>query len=233
MFFKKLRQANPKTPVSVAIDFEAQLAQNANQSKRIAWAIASCCMALTGLAITALILLIPLKQTVPYLTYVDKDTGVTQVVEVATVSKITQDEVNAKHWVGRYAQTRERYVYQLLQDDYDFIVATTDVSQQKAYSAIYQAGPNKKDALLRDQVEERIRVVTVQLSPSQTGRASVRYVKDTYRAGSRAAEKSEAFVADMAFEWSGNGQWTEKSLLINPLGFRVTAYRVTPEVAEK
>lgn len=233
MLFAKLFQKKTKATAPVAIEFEAQLAFKSARSERRAWIVAFCALLLAGLAITTLMLLLPLKQTVPYLTYVDKTTGVTQVVEVATVSKITQDEVNAKHWVGRYVQTRERYVYQLLQDDYDFVVATTDATQQKAYSIIYEAGPSKKDAVLRDQFEERIRITSVQLSPSQTGRASVRYVKETFRAGSRAADKSESFIADLAFEWSGNGQWTERALLINPLGFRVTAYRVTPEVLDK
>lgn len=220
----------PKASAPAAIEFEAQLALRSARSERRAWFVAFCSLLLAGLAITTLILLLPLKQTVPYLTYVDKDTGVTQVVEVATISKITQDEVNAKHWVARYVNTRERYVYQLLQADYDFVVATTDASQQKAYASIYEVGPNKKDALLLDQVEERIRITAVQLSPSQTGRASVRYVKETFRAGARTPDKTESFIADLAFAWSGTGQWTEKALLINPLGFRVTAYRVTQEV---
>lgn len=226
-------QAPKRTTAPVVIEFEAQLARDAYASKRLAWLVAFCSLLLAGLAITALILLLPLKQTVPYLTYVDKDTGVTQVVDVATISKITQDDVNVKHWVGRYVQTRERYVYQLLQDDYDFVMATTDPTQQKAYAAIYEVGPNKKDAVLRDQQEERVRITAVQLSPSQTGRASVRYVKETFKAGSRAPDKTEAFIVDLAFTWGSNGQWTERSLLINPLGFRVTAYRVTAEVADK
>jgi type IV secretory pathway component VirB8 len=225
--------ASKRATAPVVIEFEAQLARDAYASKRLAWLVAFCSLLLAGLAITALILLLPLKQTVPYLTYVDKNTGVTQVVDVATISKITQDDVNVKHWVGRYVQTRERYVYQLLQDDYDFVMATTDPSQQKAYAAIYEVGPNKKDAVLRDQQEERVRITAVQLSPSQTGRASVRYVKETFKAGSRAPDKTEAYIVDLAFTWGSNGQWTERSLLINPLGFRVTAYRVTAEVADK
>ncbi len=228
--FARHTQRKAAPPV---IEFEAQLARDAYASKRLAWTVAFCGLLIAGLAITSLIFLLPLKQTVPYLTYVDKATGVTQVVDVATISKITQDDVNIKHWVGRYVQTRERYVYQLLQDDYDFVMATTDPRLQKQYAAIYEDGPNKKDAVLRDQQEERVRIIAVQLSPSQTGRASVRYVKETLRAGSRAPDKTEAFVADLAFGWGTNGQWTERSLLINPLGFRVTAYRVTAEVADK
>lgn len=229
MFSKK--PSKTKVTATPAVEFEAQLALEAYASKRLAWIVAFCSFFLAGLSVTALILLLPLKQTVPYLNYVDKETGVTQVVEVATLSMVTQDEVNARHWVGRYVQTRERYVYQLLQDDYNFVLATTDSGQQKSYSAIYENGPNKKDAVLRDQTEERIRVTAVQLSPSQTGRASVRYVKETFRAGSRAPDKTERFIADLAFTWGDTGQWTERTLLINPLGFRVTAYRVTTEVA--
>ena len=73
---------------------------------------------LLGAGLATLVAVLPLKQTVPYLVYVDKATGVTQVVDVATPSRITQDEVHARHWVTRYVQARERYVYQLLQDDY-------------------------------------------------------------------------------------------------------------------
>ena len=96
MIFGKRTRKKAIATAPIAIEFEAQLARDAYASKRLAWVVAFCSLLLAGLAITALILLLPLKQTVPYLTYVDKATGVTQVVDVATVSKITQDEVNAR-----------------------------------------------------------------------------------------------------------------------------------------
>ena len=116
IFKRKLRSIETANP---AVEFEAQLALSAQSSKRIAWIIAGACLILTCLALFAIIVMLPLKQTVPYLIYVDKVTGITQVVDVATPSKITQDDVNAKHWVTRYVQARERYIYQLLQEDYD------------------------------------------------------------------------------------------------------------------
>lgn len=225
--FRKKGQPQTAEP---AIEFEAQLALQAHRSKRVAWAIAVAAFVVAVLALSAVNALIPLKQTVPYLIYVDKASGLTQVVDVANPSKITSDEVNAKHWVARYVQTRERYLYQLLQDDFDFSIATSDAAIGKEYARIYQPGPNKKDQLLRDQVEERIRITAVQLSPSQTGRATVRYLRETIRAGSREPDKVENFIADLAFRWSPTGQWTERNRLINPLGFTVTAYRTTAEV---
>ena len=230
IFKRKLRSIETANP---AVEFEAQLALSAQSSKRIAWIIAGACLILTCLALFAIIVMLPLKQTVPYLIYVDKVTGITQVVDVATPSKITQDDVNAKHWVTRYVQARERYIYQLLQEDYDFVMATSAGDQQKVYSKIFEPGPAKKDAALRDQVEERIRVLTVQLAPGQAGRATVRYIKETFRTGSRDPEKSETFLSDLAFSWTTVSAWTETNRLINPLGFKVNAYRQTPEIAQQ
>lgn len=228
--FKKKTVDRQSAPASV--EFEALLASDARSSKRIAWSVAFGCLVVAALAVAAVIVMLPLKQTVPYMIYVDKATGITQVVDVATPSKITLDEVNAKHWVSRYLQTRERYVYQLLQEDYDFVMSTSDANQQSIYAKIYEL-PNKKDDILRAQVEERIKVITVQLSPGQTGRATVRYIKETYRAGARFPEKSETLICDMAFSWTPVSAWTEKSRLTNPLGFRTTAYRVTPELSQQ
>ncbi len=229
----KLFPKKDSTATTAAIEFEAQMALSAQSSKRIAWLVATACLLIAGLAILAVIAMLPLKQTVPYLIYVDKSTGITQVVDVATPSKITQDEVNAKHWVTRYIQARERYIYQLLQEDYDFVMATSDAAQQKIFAKIFEPGPNKKDAVLRDQVEERIRIASVQLAPGQAGRATVRFIKETYRAGAREPEKVETMIVDLAFGWAPVGAWTEKNRLINPLGFRVLAYRVTPELTQQ
>lgn len=230
-FFKK----NSKTVQAAqpAIEFEAQIALSAQSSKRTAWFVAAASLFLAGLTVIAIIAMLPLKQTVPYLIYVDKTTGITQVVDVATPSKITQDEVNAKHWVTRYVQSRERYIYQLLQEDYDFVMATSDSAQQKVFVKVFEPGPNKKDAVLRDQVEERIRIASVQLAPGQAGRATVRYIKETYRAGARDPEKTETLIADLAYGWAPVGAWTEMNRLLNPLGFRVVAYRVTPELTQQ
>ena len=38
------------------------------------------------------------------------------------------------------------------------------------------------------------------------------------------------FVADLAFDWASVRGWDAQALLVNPLGFRVNAYRVTPEL---
>lgn len=233
IFFKKNFGSKSGTPATAAIEFEAQMALSAQSSKRFAWFVASASLFLAGLTIVAIIAMLPLKQTVPYLIYVDKTTGITQVVDVATPSKITQDEVNAKHWVTRYVQSRERYIFQLLQEDYDFVMATSDASQQKIFARVYEPGPSKKDAVLRDQVEERIRIASVQLAPGQAGRATVRFIKETFRAGSREPEKVETLIADLAFGWAPVGAWTERNRLINPLGFRVLAYRVTPELTQQ
>lgn len=174
-----------------------------------------------------LVLLLPLKQTVPYLVYLDKATGVTQVADVMTPSRITQDQANARHWVYRYVLARERYVYKLLQADLEFAVALSTPEQSKELIRPYEEGPQKKDVLLKDRVEERVRVLSVSITSE--GKATARFIKETFSAGITTPEKSESFIADIAFEWTGANGWTEANLLVNPLGFKVSAYRTTLE----
>lgn len=212
-----------------ALEFEAVLAKRAHQSEKTAWWVAAAAFVVALIALGTLLALLPLKQTVPYLIYLDKATGITQVVDVATPSRITQDQMNARHWVRQHVLARERYVYKLLQEDYEFVMATASSEQQKAYGKQFEPGPRKKDAVLRDQVEERIKILSVHLSASQSGKATVRLSKETWHAGAVSAEKVESWIADVAYDWVGVKGWDEQSLLINPLGFRVLAYRLTLE----
>lgn len=215
------------------IEFESQIAKQALDSKRIAWYVAAAGFTFALGELIAIVVMLPLKQVVPYLIYVDKNTGVTQVVDVATPARITSDELNARHWAERYVLARERYIYQILQEDFDFVIATSSDVQQKEYRHLFDPGPQKKDVLFRDQIEERIRITNVQVAPGQTGRATVRYIKETYRTGSRDPDKIEGFICDLAFYWSGTGKWSDKSILTNPFGFKVTAYRTTPEITHQ
>lgn len=216
----------PKT-ASAPIEYEARLAQiERSKSSTMAW-FAAGSLVIAALSVTAVLILLPLQKLVPFMVYVDK-TGATQVAQVVDRAIMTSKESVARHFVARYVSTRERYLYQLLQSDYDFIVATTATPIVGVYSSQYE-GPNKKDAVLGDRVEEKIRLISVVLSPSTTGRATVRFVKETWATGSRSMQKTETFVVDMAYDWDEVTGWNDTTLLLSPLGFKVTAYRVTPE----
>ena len=212
------------------LSFEAVIAHRAAQSERRAWVIAAAATLIALIAVVAVVLMTPLKQVVPHLIYIDKDTGVTQVVSVVDTRTLSNDDVNARYWLARYVRARESYVYKLLQDDYDLTMALSAPTVGGEFSSIYE-GPNNKSTRLLDAVEERVHIISAEPTPGATGRATVRFEKTTWRVGLRQPEKTQTFLADMAFEWRPITGWDVRDLLINPLGFTVTAYRATPEMA--
>lgn len=233
LFGKKSKSAQTVSAVQLAksaeppVEYEARLAQAERRNSTILGVFAGVCGLIALLSVASVLILIPFQKLVPMMVYVDK-TGATQVAQVVEPTIMTSNESVARHFVAKYVATRERYLYQLLQDDFNFVVATTDSPILAEYASKYE-GPNKKDAILGDRVEEKIRLVSVVLSPSTAGRATVRFVKETWAVGSRTMQKSENFIADMAYGWDAVNGWNDTTLLLNPLGFKVQAYRVSPE----
>ncbi len=209
--------------------FEAILAHRVYKSERRAWIVAGVAIIVAIIAVTAVAVMVPLKQVVPHLIYVDKESGATQVVSVVDSRTVGNDEVNARYWLARYVKARESYLYKLLQEDYDLTMALSAPNVGADYSTIYE-GPNNKSTRLVDAVEERVRIISAEPTPGVTGRGTVRFEKVTWRVGLRQAEKTETYLADIAFDWKPITGWSVGDLLKNPLGFTVTAYRATPEL---
>lgn len=212
-----------------ALSFEVDIAQRSYKSERWAWTLVIVFAVIAAMAVAAVLLLTPLKQTIPYFVYVDKETGATQAVVVNDRASITTNEAVARYWLGRYISARERYVYRLQQEDFDFVVATSAPAVAQEYSYPY-TGPTNRAELLKETIEERINILSVQLTPATTGRGTVRFQKITWRAGMREPESVKNYVADVAFDWVESTHWSPKDLLINPMGFAVLAYRTTQEL---
>lgn len=212
------------------LSFEAVIAHRAYKSERRAWMVAAAATTMAVVAVLAVALLTPLKQVVPYLIYVDKETGVTQVVSVVDSRTLNNDDINARYWLARYVKARESYLYKLLQEDYDLTMALSAQTVGAEFSAVYE-GPNNKSTRLIDAVEEKVHIISAEPTPGTNGRGTVRFEKTTWRVGLRQAEKTQTYLADIAFEWRPITGWDVRDLLVNPLGFTVTAYRATPEIA--
>lgn len=226
------RKKSPKPLVKPDIDalsFEADIAQRSYKSERAAWALVVVFAIIAILAVGAVLLMTPLKQTIPYHVYVDKETGAMQAVVVNDRVSITTNEAVARYWLGRYVSARERYVYRLQQEDYDFVMATSATPVAQEYSYPY-TGPTNRADLLKETIEERINILSVQVTPGATGRGTVRYQKIVWRAGMREPESVKTYVADVAFDWIAPTNWSTKDLLVNPMGFAVLAYRTTQEL---
>lgn len=235
--FKRIKTAPYTSPrprdvdLSPGLAFEAVLAHRSYRSEKIAWAIAICAIVLATISGSALLVMLPLKQTAAYVVTVDKNTGASQVVSAVDARQITNNEVNAQYWMARYVSARESYLYKILQSDYDVVMALSSQNVGAAYSAQFE-GPNSKATKFGDSAEDRIRIISVQPTPGQYGRGTVRFEKTSWNSARQPTRPAEVFQADLAFEWLNITGWDTRDLLINPLGFSVSAYRVTPELVQ-
>jgi type IV secretion system protein VirB8 len=229
MFGRKKQVRKLSKPDVDGLDFEAEINRRSYRSERFAWALVGVSALITGLAVAAVWAMVPLKQTIPYYIFVDKETGATQAVVVNDAATITTNEAVARYWLGRYVSARERYVYRLQQEDYDFVNATSRPAVSREYSQLFE-GPTSKAEMLKETVEERISILSVQVTPGAIGRGTVRYQKIIWRSGMREPESVKTYVADIAFDWESVKGWGTKDLLINPMGFAVAAYRTTQEL---
>jgi type IV secretion system protein VirB8 len=217
--------------VAEAMTWEADRAVQRARSERVAWRVATGACVVAALAVTAVIVMLPLKTEKNHIVYVDRVTGNQEVVSVVNTREIASNrELNEKFWARKYVIARESYLYPLLQLDYDTVLALSSDEVGRPYAKAFD-GENAKDKRLGPGVEERIKVISVVLPPDQVGKAVIRFEKLVKRVNADQAEPPQTFVATMAFEFRPSMRGREKDLIENPLGFKVTAYRVDAEIA--
>lgn len=200
------------------------------RSEKRAWIFAVTGWGFALLAIGALALMVPLKQTVPYVLSVDRTTGNVEVLDVAEPRSVQYQPLLDKHWAQRYVIARESYHWRLLQQDYELVLAMSSDDVAREYTQIYE-GPNARDKKLGAYHELRVKVLSVTAQPDVEGRMVVRFERQFRRTDVGQTEPPQTYVATMAFEYHTAAVAIEKQLLQNPLGFRVVAYRLDAETS--
>lgn len=211
--------------------WEANMEALRAKSERRAWIVAGAACAVAFTAVLSLAFLAPFKRTVPYLFAMDKATGNVEYVGAVDERRILgYQELLDKHWAQRYILARESYNYRLLQGDYDTVLGLSSEGVARDYAKLYE-GPNARDAKYGNNVEVKATVVSVQLSKNPAGlQAVARFTKTPRRVQSDLSEPTQYYVATIAYEYAPTMFGKEQDLLANPLGYKVTSYRVDAEL---
>lgn len=213
-----------------ALDWEADRGAQLERSERRAWLVAGTASLLCLAFGIALALLAPLRVRVPYVFALDKASGNVELVQaVDDRTVVGYQELLDKHFATRYVLARESYVFKLLQLDYDTVLALSTDELGREYARQYE-GPNARDKRLGPYGEIRIEVRSVTLARDAVGAKAVVRFEKTFRRGEGDPGRSETFVATMTFHYQPSMLGTERDLISNPLGFRVTTYRVDAEL---
>jgi type IV secretion system protein VirB8 len=208
-----------------AKDWEASQNEALERSEARAWKIVRVMSVITMLSVGALAVMAPFYKVIPAVFNTDRATG--EVMQVITdPTTIEADELVTKNMLATYVTRRERYHWTLLDDDFDTVLQMSDESIARDYKAIYD-GPNALDKRLGDGTDIRVKIVSVELSPNEPGkRGTVRWERRTRR-NNQDVGGVERFSSTMSFKFAPPDVFKrEKTLIANPMGFKVTGYAV-------
>lgn len=231
MFRRKEPSEAPTTEKDVfdaAMNWESSRVATIEKSERRAWLIAFAATVSAGIAIAAVAMMVPLKETVPYVVRVDNTTGVPDIVTAMKDKAITGDEVMDKYWLAQYVRSRETYDWYTLQRDYNTVGLLSSANVGAAYSQLFE-GKDALDKTYGKTVRATVEIVSV--VPTGKGTGTVRFIKTTKRTDQENAPgQTTKWVATVAYEYRNTALIKESARLVNPFGFQVLSYRVDPEM---
>lgn len=213
-----------------AMNWETSRIEMIENSERRAWKVAFSASGLAILAMVAIFIMLPLKQTVPYVVRVDNATGVPDIMTMLKDERVSHDDVMDKYWLSQYVLARETYDWYTLQKDYQTVGLLSSPTVGAEYAEKF-TGVDALDKKNGASMRSTIQIVSV--VPDGNGTGTVRFIKTTKRIGDTGAGIVSRWIATIAYEYRNPSKMKESARLINPFGFQVQSYRVDPEMGGK
>jgi type IV secretion system protein VirB8 len=221
-----------KKAVKEARSWEASNAKLKAESEARAWWVAKLTSAIAILCVIAIVIMMPLKEPpVPYVLRENTATGHVEPLTVLNEKVMTGDEVRDKYWAWLYVQSRERYDWYTLQNDYETMGALSSAPEAKAYKSLFE-GKNALDKKWGDKV--RVDVRKRSQTMLSTGVISTRFVKTTTRLNDPNDKGTPTcWIATVGLDYLTPSRMNQKTRDINPWGFHALSYRVDPDVCDQ
>lgn len=214
------------------ISYEANIRYLVDKSNKRAWFIAFISTFVTVIAIVAVMLLTPLKTVVPYLIKVDQSTGMVEMMTVLNRKDIGKDEALDKYFLATYINAREGYIYQLLNHDYVLTQLMSSKEVASKYRALY-AGANARDSVLTNDNVIDVKILSIVLGNSNGINTATIRMQLNQKNLTSGAVVSSVKVATLTYDYFVDEASSEENRIENPLGFKVTKYRVDSEIVRK
>mgnify|MGYP002741472255 CR=1 FL=1 len=212
---------------SDVLDWEANVIDLYQKSERKAWTVAK--FSATGfvLSVVAIGLLMPLKESVPYVMRVDKSTGVIDVVTSVRGKNVSNDEVQDKYFINNLVVNREGYDWHTIKNSYLVTHELSSPEVFKPFETLYQSGqaPNK---LYGTKFSIKVEVTSITLADGDT--ATVRFAKVRQDAETGNEVERTNWIATIGYKYNQEIFMKESQRLINPFGFKAISYQVVPEI---
>ncbi|WP_427047281.1 virB8 family protein [Halomonas casei] len=226
---EKIKQDDWKQYLAERNTLEAELIGEAYKSRSRAWWVARALglVAILSLLVMALLIHRYSQPLPPYLLTIDETTG-----EASTVS-LMREEISYgaaldRYWISRYVAARETYNYFNQQEHYDTVMLMSSRQVGSEYANQF-GGESGLDVRWGDNVTVKVNVTSVMPNENNPGTATVRYSTQARDRSRSQVDSPEYWIAQINYHYP-NSTMTSSQREVNPLGFRVRAYDVQPEM---
>jgi type IV secretion system protein VirB8 len=226
--------------VSKAVNFEVTIADAARRSERRAWSVAFSAILMSLILAGGYFYFLPLKKEVPFLVMADAYTGTSTVARLRddfSNPSVTTSEALYRSNIAHFILARESYDVAMLKlRDWRTVYTMSEpevaVDYTRLHSTENPASPNKiygRDRAIRVRI---LSITPIVGDESATPKgATVRFQRSLYYKETGASEPLDSKIATLEFIYKSNLEMNEEDRIENPLGFRVTSYRVENDYA--
>ncbi|EPW4217459.1 virB8 family protein [Campylobacter jejuni] len=217
-----------KNDFNSAMDYEASFRYLIDKSNKRAWLIAFVSIFIAIISIVAVVLLTPLKTIEPYVIRVDNTTGMVDILTMLDEKEISSNEALDKYFISQYIKAREGYYYELLNQDYLLTQLMSSEKVANEYRAWYE-GENARDQILKNSNEVNVQILSIVLGNSNGVKTStIRAKIITKNLNTRGLSESTKVIT-LSYDYI-LAKASEENRILNPLGFKVTNYRIDEEI---
>lgn len=216
-----------KNDFNSAMDYEASFRYLIDKSNKRAWLIAFVSIFIAIISIVAVVLLTPLKTIEPYVIRVDNTTGMVDILTMLDEKEISSNEALDKYFISQYVKAREGYYYELLNQDYLLTQLMSSEKVANEYRAWYE-GENARDQF-KNSNEVNVQILSIVLGNSNGVKTStIRAKIITKNLNTRGLSESTKVIT-LSYDYI-LAKASEENRILNPLGFKVTNYRIDEEI---
>ncbi|GLW38999.1 pilus assembly protein [Pectobacterium carotovorum subsp. carotovorum] len=211
--------------------FESVLLEKDEREKKLAWRIAAIGFALAAMAITALIILLPLKNTEIELWSVDKQTGRYEYMSRIKEQNISSEKALAQALAAHYVRLREGYNYFALQRDYDDVQLFNSDSVNRDYLDGFNSNQAPDVIFNKAEYVVSIDIISnVHATATDPDHLATLRIKRTIRRIVDNSVKTDVWNIRLTYRYLPRKQLTDSQREVNPLGFIVTSYQRDKEL---
>jgi type IV secretion system protein VirB8 len=215
----------PKTE-NDAYDWYADRYQSIYVSRNRWFVAAGAALTLAALQALALVCLLPLKTSVPFLIKEETSGTVTTLTRLNGDDAVTYSEAVRKYFLARYIIARETYDSVDLAENYRAVDLMSGETERRIFKdAITSSNPASPLVVYGASGRRLTRIKSIVFLNSST--AQIRFSATVQRSSSLPSPSE--WIATVAFKF-GSVPGGEAERLVNPLGFCVTHYRIDQEV---